>query len=149
MDGALNLGEVFGKVMELQQRLAETQQALGNRTVTVETGGGIVRVTANGLQRIVRIEVDPEAFRSEDQDMLEDLIVAGVNKALEEAARMAREEMQKAAGTLLPPGLDIDLSAWDCNAMSFTSPSVEALVEQLMRLPTVGRKTAQRLAATF
>ncbi|BBM70940.1 YbaB/EbfC family nucleoid-associated protein [Rhodothermus marinus] len=111
MDGALNLGEVFGKVMELQQRLAETQQALGNRTVTVETGGGIVRVTANGLQRIVRIEVDPEAFRSEDQDMLEDLIVAGVNKALEEAARMAREEMQKAAGTLLPPGLDIDLSA--------------------------------------
>ncbi|MFO7314938.1 YbaB/EbfC family nucleoid-associated protein [Rhodothermus marinus] len=111
MDGALNLGEVFGKVMELQQRLAETQQALGNRTVTVETGGGIVRVTANGLQRIVRIEVDPDAFRSEDQDMLEDLIVAGVNKALEEAARMAREEMQKAAGTLLPPGLDIDLSA--------------------------------------
>lgn len=111
MDGALNLGEVFGKVMELQRRLAETQQALGNRTVTVETGGGIVRVTANGLQRIVRIEVDPEAFRSEDQDMLEDLIVAGVNKALEEAARMAREEMQKAAGTLLPPGLDIDLSA--------------------------------------
>ncbi|ACY49482.1 YbaB/EbfC family nucleoid-associated protein [Rhodothermus marinus] len=111
MDGALNLGEVFGKVMELQQRLAETQQALGNRTVTVETGGGIVRVTANGLQRIVRIEVDPEAFRSEDQDMLEDLIVAGVNKALEEAARMAREEMQKAAGALLPPGLDIDLSA--------------------------------------
>jgi len=111
MDGALNLGEVFGKVMELQQRLAETQQALGNRTVTVETGGGIVRVTANGLQRIVRIEVDPDAFRSEDQDMLEDLIVAGVNKALEEAARMAREEMQKAAGTLLPPCLDIDLSA--------------------------------------
>ncbi|AEN74511.1 UPF0133 protein ybaB [Rhodothermus marinus SG0.5JP17-172] len=111
MNGALNLGEVFGKVMELQQRLAETQQALGNRTVTVETGGGIVRVTANGLQRIVRIEVDPDAFRSEDQDMLEDLIVAGVNKALEEAARMAREEMQKAAGTLLPPGLDIDLSA--------------------------------------
>ncbi|WP_397546460.1 YbaB/EbfC family nucleoid-associated protein [Rhodothermus marinus] len=111
MDGTLNLGEVFGKVMELQQRLAETQQALGQRTVTVETGGGIVRVTANGLQRIVRIEVDPEAFRSEDQDMLEDLIVAGVNKALEEAARMAREEMQKAAGALLPPGLDIDLSA--------------------------------------
>jgi len=111
MDGALNLGEVFGKVIELQQRLAETQQALGQRTVTVETGGGIVRVMANGLQRIVRIEVDPEAFRSEDQDMLEDLIVAGVNKALEEAARMAREEMQKAAGALLPPGLNIDLSA--------------------------------------
>ncbi len=111
MDGALNLGEVFGKVMELQQRLAETQQALGQRTVTVETGGGIVRVTANGLQRIVRLEVDPEAFRSEDQDMLEDLIVAGVNKALEEAARMAREEMQKAAGALLPPGLNLDLSA--------------------------------------
>ncbi len=111
MDGALNLGEVFGKVMELQHRLAETQQALGYRTVTVETGGGIVRATANGLQRIVRIEVDPEAFRSEDQDMLEDLIVAAVNKALEEAARMAREEMQKAAGALLPPGLNIDLSA--------------------------------------
>ncbi len=111
MDGALNLGEVFGKVMALQQRLAETQQALGQRTVTVETGGGIVRVTANGLQRIVRLEVDPEAFRSEDQDMLEDLIVAGVNKALEEATRMAREEMQKAAGALLPPGLNLDLSA--------------------------------------
>lgn len=111
MNGPLNLEEVFSKVMALQRRLAETQQALGNRTVTVETGGGIVRVTANGLQRIVRIEIDPEAFRSEDREMLEDLIAAGVNKALDEAAQMAREEMQKTAGTLLPPGLDIDLSA--------------------------------------
>ncbi|SHK71515.1 YbaB/EbfC family nucleoid-associated protein [Rhodothermus profundi] len=111
MDGSLNLGDVFGKVLELQQRLAETQQTLGNRTVTVETGGGLVRVTANGLQRIVRIEVDPEAFRTEEQDMLEDLIVAGVNKALEEAAQLTREEMQKAAGSVLPPGLNIDLSA--------------------------------------
>ncbi|MDQ7039911.1 MAG: YbaB/EbfC family nucleoid-associated protein [Rhodothermus sp.] len=111
MDGALNLSEVFGKVMELQRRLAETQQTLGNRTVTVETGGGMVRVTANGLQRIVRLEIDPEAFRAEEQEMLEDLIVAGVNKALEEAARLAREEMQKAAGAVLPPGLNIDLGA--------------------------------------
>lgn len=110
MDGKLNLSEIFGKVMELQRRLAETQQALAKQTVTVETGGGIVRVTANGLQRVVRIEVAPKAFRSEDQDMLEDLIVAGINKALEEAARLAREEMQKAAGAMLPPGLDIDLS---------------------------------------
>lgn len=110
MAEAFNLGEVFSRFLEVQRRLSEVQQALSTKTVAVEAGGGMVRVTANGLQRITRIQVDPEAFRTEDQEVLEDLIAAGVNKALEEAARMAQEEMQKTIGALLPPGLPLDLS---------------------------------------
>jgi len=110
MSGEFNLGEVFNKFLEVQRRLSEAQQALSSKTVVVESGGGMVRVTANGLQRIVRIQVDPEAFRTEEQEVLEDLIAAGVNKALEEAARIAHEEMQKTIGALLPPGLPLDLS---------------------------------------
>ena len=67
----------------------------------------MVRVTANGAQRVTAIKVDPDAVDPNDLELLEDLIIAGVNKALDEAALLAKEEMSKAAGSMLPPGLDL------------------------------------------
>ena len=65
----------FGKVREIMQRV----------TATAEAGGGMVKVTANGNQRIIKIELDPEIVDPNDMEMLTDLIIAGVNKALDEA----------------------------------------------------------------
>ena len=86
--------------------MSEAQQALEAESVTAEAGGGMVKVTANGLQRITAIKIEESVVNPDDMEMREDLIIAGINKALDEAAAMAREEMKKTAGNFLPPGFD-------------------------------------------
>ncbi len=107
MTDGMNMADMFGKIMDMQRRVSETQEALAAKTVAAEAGGGMVKVTANGAQRVVSIKIERDAIDPEDLELLEDLIIAGVNKALEEAAGLAREEMQKAAGGMLPPGFDL------------------------------------------
>ena len=107
MSDQMNMADMFGKVMDMQRKMNEAQEALGEKTITAEAGGGMVKVTANGLQRITSIKIDPDAIDTDDMELLEDLVIAGVNKALEEAATLARGEMSKAAGNMLPPGFDI------------------------------------------
>ena len=53
------------------------------------------------------IKIEPEVIDAEDKELLEDLVIAGVNKALDEAANIAKGEMSKAAGSMLPPGFDL------------------------------------------
>lgn len=108
MSDEMNMADMFGKMMDMQRKMGEAQEALGARTVSAEAGGGMVKVTANGLQRITSIKVEPDAVDPEDLELLEDLIIAGVNKALEEASKLAQGEMSKAAGSMLPPGFDLN-----------------------------------------
>ncbi len=105
MEG-MNMADMFGRVMEMQQKMSEAQQVLETKSVTAEAGGGMVKVTANGAQRITAIKIEKDVVNPDDMEMLEDLIIAGINKALDEAAAMAREEMKKTAGNFLPPGFD-------------------------------------------
>lgn len=100
------MADMFGKMMDMQRKMAEAQEALAAQTITSEAGGGMVKVTANGQQRITRIKIDPAAVDPSDLELLEDLIIAGVNKALEESAHLARGEMSRAASSMLPPGFD-------------------------------------------
>ncbi len=106
MEG-LNMADMFGKMMDMQQKMAQTQEALAQKTVTAEAGGGMVRVSANGLLRITAIKLEPTVLDANDPELLEDLVIAGVNKALDEAAALAKDEMARAAGNLLPPGFDL------------------------------------------
>ena len=101
------MADMFNKMMDMQKKVSAAQEELADKTVTAEAGGGMVKVTANGAQKIVGIEIDPEVVDPDDQEMLEDLIVAGVNKALEEASDLAEREMQDSLGGMLPPGMDL------------------------------------------
>jgi DNA-binding YbaB/EbfC family protein len=101
------MSEMFGKMMEMQNRMSDMQEELAEKSVTAEAGGGMVKVTANGAQKITAIEIEPDAVDPDDKELLEDLVIAGVNKALEEAGEMAQREMQSAAGSMLPPGMDL------------------------------------------
>lgn len=107
MTDGMNMADMFGKIADMQKKMAETQENLGARSVTAEAGGGMVKVTANGLQRVTSISIEKEVIDPEDAELLEDLVMAGVNKALEEASNLAKEEMAKAAGGLIPPGTDL------------------------------------------
>jgi DNA-binding YbaB/EbfC family protein len=102
-----NMADLFGRMAEMQQRVADTQEALARETVDAEVGGGVVRVTADGRGRITAVKVAREALDPDDLEMLEDLLISCVNKALEESETMRNAKMQEAASTMLPPGMDL------------------------------------------
>lgn len=94
--------KLFEQFRSLQQKMQDAQADLARRTVTAQSGGGLVTVTANGLREIVSIKLDPICVDNRDVKMLEDLVVAATNQALREATAMAQREMAGLAG--LPPG---------------------------------------------
>lgn len=110
MDG-FNMADMFGKVQEMQAKMEEAQQALEKVTVEAEAGGGMVKVVANGKKQIVSINFDKDVVDPSDKEMLEDLIVAGVNKALEKAEEAAKTSMQDVYKGMMPggglPGMDL------------------------------------------
>jgi nucleoid-associated protein EbfC len=101
--------KMMGKMKEVQARIKEAQDNLGKLTVTGESGGGMVKATVNGKRQLLSLDIDPALFKPEDKSVLEDLVVAAVNKAAEEAEVKAKEEMKKSTEGLIPniPGLDL------------------------------------------
>lgn len=95
------------QVQKMQAEMQKVQGELGNLIVTEESGGGMVKVTANGNKEIVSLEIDPQVIKGEDKEILEDLIVAAVNKAIHSASKMADDELAKVTKGMLPPGLNI------------------------------------------
>jgi DNA-binding YbaB/EbfC family protein len=99
------LQKLFKEVQRMQKKMEEVSRELEERTVSVQVGGGMVKVTANGRQEILAIEIEEELLKPEEREMLQDLVVAGVNEALKKAKAMMEEEMAKITGGLaLPPG---------------------------------------------
>ena len=101
--------DMMAKVQEMQSKMAEAQEKLKQLETSVEVGGGMVHVSINGKQEILRIKIEKSVVSPDDVEMLEDLIVSGVNKALEAAQKLAQQELGKATSGMLPniPGLDL------------------------------------------
>jgi nucleoid-associated protein EbfC len=101
--------KMMGKMKEVQARMKEAQEKLGSITVQGESGAGLVKATTNGKKQLIALEIDPSLLKTDDRIILQDLIVAAVNKANEEAEVAAKEEMRKSTEGLIPniPGLDL------------------------------------------
>jgi DNA-binding YbaB/EbfC family protein len=97
-----NLGALLGQFQKVQEKMERAQEGLVDIEVEGTSGGGMVTVTANAKQELQRIKIDPEVVDADEIDMLEDLIVAAVNQALEKAQQAASEHLQKEAGGMLP-----------------------------------------------
>lgn len=100
-----NFGNMMKQAQKLQSKMLEMQEELGNKTVTAQVGGGMVEVVANGRQEILSLRIDPEVVNPDDTEMLQDLILAAVNEALNRSREMVSAEMAKLTGGLKIPGL--------------------------------------------
>jgi DNA-binding YbaB/EbfC family protein len=100
---------MMGKVKEMQARLKEAQDNLEKVKASGESGGGMVRATVNGKKQLIALDIDPTILKADDKILIQDLVVAAVNKASDEAELLAKEEMKKSTDGLLPniPGLDL------------------------------------------
>lgn len=101
--------KMMGKMKEVQSRMKEAQDNLANLRAYGESGAGMVKATVNGKKQLIQVDIDPSLIKSDDKAILQDLIVAAVNKAQEEAEVIAKEEIRKSTDGLIPniPGLDL------------------------------------------
>ena len=91
---------MMGQIQKLQEQLAAAQAQLAEETVAGTSGGGAVKVVVTGDQRCKSIEIDPELLKDADVEMLQDLILAAFNNALEASRNMAAERLGPLAGGL-------------------------------------------------
>jgi DNA-binding YbaB/EbfC family protein len=98
-------GGMVQQLQQLQQEMLDTQEALGDEVMEVTAGGGAITVAVTGHQRIQSITIDPEVVDPEEIDMLQDLIVAAVNEAIEKSQNLAAERLGGLTGGLGLPGL--------------------------------------------
>jgi hypothetical protein len=105
-----DLQSILGQAQKIQEEIQKIKAELASKTVTAESGGGMVTVTMNGANKVVSIKIAKEIVNPDEVEILEDLIVAAVNIATEKAAELAAAEMNKAA-SMLPniPGLNLGL----------------------------------------
>jgi DNA-binding YbaB/EbfC family protein len=93
-----NLTGMMKQAQKLQAKMMEMQAEVGNRTVSAQAGGGMVEAVVNGRQELVSLRIDPEVVVAEDVEMLQDLILAAVNEALNRSREMMAAEMSKLTG---------------------------------------------------
>ncbi len=114
LKGMAGLAGLLKDLPRIKAKMEQVKQQLGEQTVSAQTGGGAVQVTANGLLRVVSLELDQSLLRGlvdpanpDDRALAEDLIVGAVNTALEKAREMAQQQLVAAAdelGVPVPPG---------------------------------------------
>jgi len=93
------------QAQQLQQRLGQVQEALELEIVEASVGGGVVTVAVTGKQKVQSIKIDPAAVDSQDVAMLEDLVMAAVNEAMDKAQELAAQRMGAITGGMKIPGL--------------------------------------------
>jgi hypothetical protein len=95
--------ELLKQAGQLQERIKVIQEQLSRKTVSADTGGGMVTVTVNGRQEIVSIKLDPLCVDPRDIPMLEDLILTAVNQGMRRSRELAAEEMKQVTGGIPLP----------------------------------------------
>lgn len=105
MSDGPNIQNLFQTWQRVQEQLNQVKDALGNKQVEAETGGGLVRCVVNGRSEVLSLTIDPSLLAPGSKKMAEDLIMSAVNLGLERARQLAQEDLAKVAGGLGMPGM--------------------------------------------
>ena len=100
-----DLGSIFKQAQEMQTKMADVQRELAEKKVEVSTGGGMVKVVANGINEIISINIDDELISMNDREVLEDLLTGAINEVHRKVKELAQEEMPRFTGGIKIPGL--------------------------------------------
>ena len=103
--GPSNMQGVIKQAQKMQERMAELQAELDEREYDFTVGGGMITIKMNGKKEMQSIEIKPEVVDPDDIEMLQDLIVAGVNEAISSIEKNNNDEMSKVTGNLNIPGM--------------------------------------------
>jgi len=101
----MDINQVMQHAQNFQRRMGEIQEELAGRQITSTVGGGMVTVTVNGRSELLSIAIEREVINPDEQVLLQDLIVAGVNDAMRKAREAMQSEMRALTGGLAIPGL--------------------------------------------
>ena len=101
--------KMMGKVKEMQSKMKEAQDQLKDLRAEGESGGGMIKATANGNKELISLHIDESLVNGSDKDMMRDLIIAAVNKAVADADTLAKDHIKKSTEGLMPniPGMDL------------------------------------------
>jgi hypothetical protein len=101
--------KMMGQIKEVQGKVKQAQESLVHITAEGEAGAGMVKAVVNGKKQVISITIDDSLVNENDKEMIQDLAVAAINKAIEEVDIKAKEEMKKATDGVLPniPGMDL------------------------------------------
>lgn len=101
------IGNLMRQAQEMQEKMQKAQDEIAGMEVVGEAGGGMVKVTMTGRHDVRRVVIDP-ALVDDDREMLEDLVAAAVNDAVQRVDAMTREKFSGlASGIDLPPGMKL------------------------------------------
>ena len=96
---------MFQQAQKLQAKLAKAQEELSNITLEASSGGGAVKVTINGQQKIQSVKISPEVINPDDVELLEDLVLTAVREAIAKSQEAAANSLGGLTGGLKIPGL--------------------------------------------
>ena len=99
-----NLTQLMKQAQQMQAKMQEMQEKLGSMTVEGTAGGGLIKVTMTCKGDVTALTIDPSLVNKEEVDMLEDLLIAGLNDAKAKSQKLMEEEMSKATGGFQLPG---------------------------------------------
>jgi nucleoid-associated protein EbfC len=101
-----NIGNIMKHAQQLQENMQRAQAEIAMLEVTGESGGGMAKVTMTGKHEVRRVVLDPSIISADDKDMLEDLVAAAINDAVQKVERTTQEKMSSVMGGMkLPPGM--------------------------------------------
>ena len=101
-----NIAGLMQQAQKMQQEMQKAQEELANMVVTGEAAGGLVKVTMTGKHAVTKVDIDPSLL--DDQEMLEDIVTAAVNDAVNRIASTTQDRMSDmTAGINLPPGMKL------------------------------------------
>lgn len=105
----MDMSNMFGKMREMQAKLKEAQENLDKITAEGESGGGMVKAIVNGRKKVISIVIEESLMTPHDKEMVQDLVVAAINNALQNVELKSNEEIKKTTEGMMPniPGLDL------------------------------------------
>lgn len=104
----MNMGKMMHQAKKMQEKMQKMQEEMAEAEISIEAGGGMVKIVVTGNKRVRRIEISPELWQEQDKALVEDMVTAAVNAAMQQIDdTMAAKQKEMLSGMPLPPGFSL------------------------------------------